>query len=183
MATGDYHLTALAVARGVGMVPPQKQVIVIQTEAETRPAAIASKASTLKATDKSPQTGRAAKRISRAVSFAENLVKSKEREHQGLVFHVDNGSVAQDDALQALTAIAEVSSLPSVCTADQATAACHVYHLCSMLQCALTQSSVCRQYRVQCRLSCILSLFPHVLLCRDWVYWSCHTWSVHCCVC
>lgn len=114
MATGDYHLTALAVARGVGMVPSQKQVIIIQTEAETRPAAIASKASALKAAQspKSPQTGKAA-RLSRAVSFAEDLVRSKEREHQGLVFHVDNASVAQDDALQALAAIAQVSNLLS----------------------------------------------------------------------
>lgn len=37
MATGDYHYTALAVARGVGMVPPHSQVIIIQTGPETQP--------------------------------------------------------------------------------------------------------------------------------------------------
>ena len=37
MATGDYHHTALAVARGVGMLSPKAQVIIIQAEKETQP--------------------------------------------------------------------------------------------------------------------------------------------------
>lgn len=150
MATGDYHLTALAVARGVGMVPPQKQVIVIQAEAETRPAAFASKASALKAAQspKSP-TGKAARQMSRAVSFAEDLVRSKEREHQGLVFHVDNGSVAS----QALIAIAQVSQTPLYTTLSKldttvqlkrGTVPCHV--ICSMLQCAHAQLPMCATF-------------------------------------
>ena len=109
MASGDYHHTALAVARGVGMIAPQGPVIIIQTEAETRPATFGNKASARKAADKSLQASRPAGQISRAVSFAADLVKSKEREHQGLIFHMDNGSAAQDDALDAIAAIAQVS--------------------------------------------------------------------------
>lgn len=40
MATGDYHHTALAVARGVGMLSPQAQVIIIQAEKETKPSSV-----------------------------------------------------------------------------------------------------------------------------------------------
>lgn len=40
MATGDYHHTALAVARGVGMLSPQAQVIIIQAEQESKPSSI-----------------------------------------------------------------------------------------------------------------------------------------------
>lgn len=38
MATGDYHHTALAVARGVGMIPAQGKVIIVQKQVEARPA-------------------------------------------------------------------------------------------------------------------------------------------------
>ena len=34
IVTGDYHHTAIAVARGVGMVPPHERVVIIQTLAE-----------------------------------------------------------------------------------------------------------------------------------------------------
>ncbi len=34
MVTGDYHHTAIAVARGVGMIPPHEHVVIIQTLAE-----------------------------------------------------------------------------------------------------------------------------------------------------
>lgn len=113
MASGDYHHTALAVARGVGMIPAQGRIIIIQTEAETRPATSGNKASALKSADKSLQASRPARQMSRAVSFAEDLVKSKESEHQGLVFHMDNGIAAQDDALDAIAAIAQVSCCKS----------------------------------------------------------------------
>lgn len=106
MSTGDYHHTALAVARGVGMVPPQGQVIIIQTELETRSSAPSSRSPAAKASEKPPH--RLARHLSRSVSFAEHLVVSREREHQGLIFHVDNGNAAHDDALQALAAIAQV---------------------------------------------------------------------------
>ena len=34
MVTGDYHLTAVAVARGIGMVKSDNQVVIIQSKAE-----------------------------------------------------------------------------------------------------------------------------------------------------
>lgn len=37
MVTGDYHHTALAVARGVGMVPTDSPLVIVQAQAEFRP--------------------------------------------------------------------------------------------------------------------------------------------------
>lgn len=170
MATGDYHTTALSVARGVGMVPPQGQLIVIQKEQDAKPAY---QSSGLKATDKdssqsaqqifkapsvaaqppafkpeterSNQLGHHSVSGTRSVSFAINQ-EQQERllsvtdmcqhrpdqplsadehmldttssfrrqqdrqssEHQGLAFHADHCSASERDALQALTAIAQV---------------------------------------------------------------------------
>lgn len=39
MVTGDYHHTAVAVARGVGMVAQDAQVVIIQSKSEVSPAA------------------------------------------------------------------------------------------------------------------------------------------------
>ena len=103
MATGDYHHTALAVAWGVGMVPPGGQVIIIQNAAEVRVAHLHHKHSVLKSAASTPR-GRPARQI----SFAPDMVETRESEYQGLVFRVDNGNAVQDDALEALTAIAQV---------------------------------------------------------------------------
>lgn len=108
MATGDYHQTALAVARGVGMIPPQGQVAIIQTESETRSPSSATKQSVLKMPDKSPAHHDASSRIARSVSFAADLCNSQEREYKGLVFQMEGGSSAQHDAMQLLTAAAQV---------------------------------------------------------------------------
>lgn len=106
MATGDYHHTALAVARGVGMVPPQGQVIIIQNAAEVRVAHLYRKHSAIRSAAPTPR-GRPARQI----SFAPDMVETRESEYQGLVFRVDNGNAVQDDALEALTAIAQVINL------------------------------------------------------------------------
>ena len=37
MVTGDYHQTAIAVARGVGMVPTGSPLVIIQSQAEFCP--------------------------------------------------------------------------------------------------------------------------------------------------
>ena len=174
MATGDYHTTALSVARGVGMIPPQGQVIIIQKEQDATPAC---PSSGLKVTDKvsdpsAQQMPRAAhvakppackpdsetgnrlgshsvpgkRRGSFAIKQEQQDRTSQQRlsfvtdtyqhrpdqplstdehmldttssfrrqqdrqssEHQGLVFHADHGSASEQDALQALTAIAQV---------------------------------------------------------------------------
>lgn len=36
MVTGDYYHTAIAVAKGVGMVPSDSRLVIIQTQAERR---------------------------------------------------------------------------------------------------------------------------------------------------
>lgn len=107
-----------AVARGVGMVPPQEQVVIIQAEAEVRPAGDATKSSALKPdrstqTDRHAQLSRPGHSFRRSVSFASQESQSSSSEHQGLVFHVDSGNVSRDDAMQSLTAIAQVLTSPA----------------------------------------------------------------------
>ena len=222
MCTGDFHGTALAVARGVGMIPQQGQsLIIIQKEMETRPASacatspfkaaakilqsqqevllptqqnmslehhiadisemtraresgkedvpvqhiasttsVGQEHSALKAASKVDQpTAHPARQSSHGVSLSEGVEHPKVRPHhtvafaedvfgvakqqphqqapddavsaaqnqpcsmsfsksrygassseyRGVVFHVDNSCETQDDALQALTAIAQVS--------------------------------------------------------------------------
>ena len=45
MVTGDYHHTAIAVARGVGIIPPGGSLVIIQAESERQPPTSALKAS------------------------------------------------------------------------------------------------------------------------------------------
>ena len=226
MATGDYHHTALAVARGVGMIPPQGQVVIIQKDSETRqtantkdapksgdsfmpqippeqsspmssvgaqqtnlpkdafnpqlPAAVAAAHQQLsKAADKTTKASSQALQGMRSVIFASGVAEANRQgphrqtrhqtsslaphlfgtadsgqdqplahdtspvllqppgssfsrrhvsvskaEHQGLTFHVDNGSADEDDALQALTAIAQVLLLSPPFTALLASLHC-----------------------------------------------------------
>ena len=107
MSSGDYWHTTLAVARGVGMTPPQGQVIIIQTEAEMRPFGSTARASALKS-DKLALNSRPKGPISRSVSFAKHERQCSSNEHQGLTFHMDTSQTAKLDASQALTAIAQV---------------------------------------------------------------------------
>ena len=100
MATGDYHHTALAVAQAVGMVPAQGQgVVVIQKDAK------------LPSCEAKPSALQAADRFSHNVMRARSLTPSSSRntsKFQGLLFHMDSGSHTQHNALQLLTATAEV---------------------------------------------------------------------------
>ena len=105
----------IAVARGVGMVSPGGQVVIIQAKAEVNPGGNAPVWSAMKPhkaaqTDGQTQLSRPGRSFRRSVSFAAEECQPSANEHQGLVFHVDNGSMSQDDAMQALTAIAQVSS-------------------------------------------------------------------------
>ena len=72
-----------------------------------------SKPSALKASEKALLQAEGPGRILRAVSFAADLCKTKEQEHQGLAFHLDNANPADDNAAQALIGIAAVS-LPAI---------------------------------------------------------------------
>lgn len=102
MATGDYHHTALAVARAVGMVSAQGQVVIIQKD--TKMPSFRAKPSVLKAEG-------AADRVSHRVLHARSLTpssSSNSSNFQGLLFHMDTGSPTQHDALELLTAAAEV---------------------------------------------------------------------------
>ena len=107
MATGDYHFTAIAVARGVGMVPPQAQVIIIQTSSDIRAAGSSSTAPAL-APDTLEHDRPGGSQMVRLLSAADQLCTSISSERLGLTFRVDNGE-ADLDAMQALTAIAQVS--------------------------------------------------------------------------
>ena len=95
------------------MVPPQGQVVIIQAKAEVTPAGDGTNFSALKPdrttqTDRHTQLSRPGRSFHRSVSFASNESQPSSSQHQGLVFHVDNGNVSQDDALQSLSAIAQV---------------------------------------------------------------------------
>lgn len=118
MATGDYHHTALAVARGVGMVAPQGQVIIVQHKSEARPAGHSGKPSSLRSSrpqqnnllpPTSEKFWHEHAQATHSVAFADQLTTSSNNEHQGLLFHIDNSDAMQDDAQQALRAIAQVS--------------------------------------------------------------------------
>ena len=109
MSTGDYHHTALAVARGVGMVPPQGQGIIIQARSEMSVAVGGSRASALKP-DKPAQQSSPAVPTTRSVAFADQLCTSGcSTEDEGLVFQADEGGATQADPVHTLTAIAQVN--------------------------------------------------------------------------
>lgn len=158
MATGDYHHTALAVARGVGMVPPHSQVIIIQAGQETQPSSLPAEhlRAETPATHQSPQCTPepipVVKTADRAPLLAgvhsdldaQHLCSASKAagysggdsprampvpsvslgdlsgsvpccsqqhavsSHRGLVFDVDSGLAAYNNAQQALTAIAQV---------------------------------------------------------------------------
>ena len=81
------------------MVPAQGVVVVIQKDAK------------LPSSTAKPSALQAAGRVSHDVMRARSLTPSSSRitsEFQGLVFHMDSGSHTQHDALQLLTAAAEV---------------------------------------------------------------------------
>ena len=111
MATGDYHHTALAVARAAGMIPAQASVVIIQKESETRVPGSRSKESALRAPNQPLlQTG-ASRQLLKAVSFSADLCSSQDGDHQGLTFqNMDLGSPARRDALHLLTAAAQVGT-------------------------------------------------------------------------
>ena len=104
MVTGDYHHTALAVAREAGMTPPQGQVIIIHKAFET-PSLPAAPSRPLDSATwmRSPQQPASPFALEPRV-FAGRQVSV----HQGLVFQMQDSIAAQDDALQALTLIAQV---------------------------------------------------------------------------
>ena len=120
MATGDYHHTALAVARGVGMVPLEGQIIIIQKTSEAQDLRVADsqdrpcRQDLLAGTqllDTSSAPAGPLQRTASAVSFAPEpraQAESSDSAHQGLVFQTDNGSSAEEDGLQALSLIAQV---------------------------------------------------------------------------
>ena len=191
MVTGDYHATALAVGRAVGMVPPSSRVIIIQSEKDTSPgnlpvsvearkplqraqdpnaqeyvlqisgqglstarqsalsiadqASLSSDSCPLSHQATTPVTLREQEHQRQKAGRSLSLVKElsggaaaqqsqqqasglslhprqqphdippcqrwqamSSNQHRGLVFHVDDGSVHQDDALKALTALAQV---------------------------------------------------------------------------
>ena len=68
MVTGDYHHTAIAVAKGVGMVPPESRVLLIQTHAERSGALFKAKKPILRDAPSTPRPRQ--KSMTRAVSFA-----------------------------------------------------------------------------------------------------------------
>ncbi len=108
MVTGDYHHTAIAVARGSGMIPNDHRVLMIQSQAEFRPSARnpGFKTSALKAPRPASHTSPSPKRT---VSFHISKGSEQGRTCEGLRFLLDNGDAFEDgDALRALTSIAQV---------------------------------------------------------------------------
>ncbi len=111
MVTGDYHSTAIAVARGAGMIPGDSRVVIIQSQTEIRPSCrhTGCMHSALKCNKSAVNTPLTPKR---AVSFHISKANEQERTCEGLKFLLDNGDAFEDgDALSALTSIAQVMLL------------------------------------------------------------------------
>ncbi len=111
MVTGDYHHTAIAVARGAGMIPGDSRVVIIQSQTEIRPSCRhpGCMHSALKCNKSASNTPLTAKR---AVSFHISKASEQKRTCEGLKFLLDNGDAFEDgDALSALTSIAQVMLL------------------------------------------------------------------------
>ena len=111
MVTGDYHQTAIAVARGAGMIPGDSRVVIIQSQTEIRPSCKhpGCMHSALKCSKSAANTPLTPKR---AVSFHISKANEQERTCEGLKFLLDNGDAFEDgDALSALTSIAQVMLL------------------------------------------------------------------------
>ena len=107
MVTGDYHHTAIAVARGAGMIPGDSRVVIIQSQTEIRPSCMHSALKCNKSAANTPLTAK------RAVSFHISKASEQERTCEGLKFLLDNGDAFEDgDALSALTSIAQVMQPP-----------------------------------------------------------------------
>lgn len=104
MVTGDYHHTALAVAKGVGMIPIELPLVIIQSQTEFRIARSSSVA--MPSALKSPKGSTAPAR--RRLSF--RIKEQPEQPQEGqLRFQLDNGDAFQGgDALKAFTSIAQV---------------------------------------------------------------------------
>lgn len=107
MVTGDYHHTALAVAKGVGMIPMELPLVIIQSQTEFRIAR--SSSVVMPSALKSPKGSSAPSR--RGVSFGirEHPDEMEEPQEGLLRFQLDNGDAFQGgDALKAFTSIAQV---------------------------------------------------------------------------
>lgn len=108
MVTGDYHHTALAVARGVGMIAMDQRIVIIQSKAEFLSCSKGSgaRASALKSPRPAAQTLHSSRRT---VFFDISQQADEEEPLEQLRFQLDNGDAFEDgDALRAFTSIAQV---------------------------------------------------------------------------
>ena len=123
MVTGDYHLTAVAVARGVGMVKPDTQVVIIQSKAEMHALQAYTKpiTSALKQQSHTPHRHRSVSfRMRNNVMFeaqSTSLTTEQSSSEQGcedLRFSLCTGDAYQgSDGLSTLASIAQVGKLHS----------------------------------------------------------------------
>lgn len=107
MVTGDYHHTAIAVARGSGMIPGDSRIVIIQCQVEFKPASRSPAIPSALKAPKPPSLTSVTPR--RAVSF--HISKGEQEGGcTGLRFLLDNGDAFEDgDGLRALTSIAQVT--------------------------------------------------------------------------
>ena len=110
MVTGDYHHTALAVARGVGMISVDKRVVIIQSKTEFINRPVSKPLTQMPSALKSPRpASHTLHGPRRAVSFRFHQQPEGDQPTDGqLRFQLDNGDVFEDgDALRAFTSIAQ----------------------------------------------------------------------------
>lgn len=141
MCTGDYQHTAIAVARGVSMIPQDSQVVIVQSAAEMSPAPAAPKpiVSALK------QQGNTLRNVGRSVSFRIQepaLAEPPRQSIDGLTFAYSTGDPYQGAAGQSpLVSIAQVSPcwiLAADCIAMHlATAVCPTM-ICARMFCCVS---------------------------------------------
>ena len=137
MVTGDYHLTAVAVARGIGMVKSDNQVVIIQSKAEMHAAQAYSKPiiSALKQQSHTPHRHRAVSfRMRNNITFEPQNARmpeqsSSEQGCEDLRFTYSTGDAYEgSNGLSTMASIAQVGQ--------------QRFHLFLVLQSSLTACQV-----------------------------------------
>lgn len=141
MITGDYQHTAIAVARGVGMIAMDSQVIIMEAKSER-----ARSASVPVAQHTAPLP-----KLGSALHPPGGKTGSSSCQH--LMFTLDRGGVCEEmDSQTAITTIAQVS-----CCAVTHHALLPIHVLPTGIICVLTRDMFCKSCKAEC-----VACFSHV---------------------
>jgi hypothetical protein len=140
MITGDYQHTAIAVARGVGMIAMDCQVVVMEAKSERAHSASVS-VPLAQHTALLPKPGS-------ALQHPGGKTGSSSCQH--LMFTLDRGGVCEEvDPHTAITTIAQVG-----CCAMTYHAVLPIHMLPTCVNCVLTRDMCCKSWKTEC-VSCL----------------------------